>query len=233
MRGAARLADAAELASVRAVRAGASEAEVASEMQCAVLRGGGDLAGNPFVVGAGPDALLCRSRPPARVLGPDDQITLEYAGVLRRYHACRMRTLATGRGRPRSAEMRAACRRALAAAEAELRPGSPLGRVFEAHADALDSAGLRAARMNACGYALGAVYPPSWMDRPMVFRGSAQEPPVGSVFFLHMIAFDEGSETAMTLGETYLVGEKGAERLRSLDFDPLEPPGGGDLSARA
>jgi Xaa-Pro dipeptidase len=41
----------------------------------------------------------------------------------------------------------------------------------------------------------------------------------GMVFFLHMILMDSASGTAMTLGRTSIVGERGAEPLSKA---PLE-----------
>jgi Xaa-Pro dipeptidase len=40
----------------------------------------------------------------------------------------------------------------------------------------------------------------------------------GMVMFAHMILMDSETETAMCLGRTYLVGEKGAEPLNGHDL---------------
>ena len=40
----------------------------------------------------------------------------------------------------------------------------------------------------------------------------------GMVMFAHMILMDSETETAMCLGRTYLVGEKGAEALNGADL---------------
>lgn len=80
---------------------------------------------------------------------------------------------------------------------------------LDAHARTLDAAGLREARVNACGYSLGATYAPNWMDWPMLFHGNAVEVEPGTVFFLHLIAFDGVRGLAMTLGRTSVVGSGG------------------------
>lgn len=59
-------------------------------MQGAVFKGGGDYAGNKFVIGSGPAALLCRYQSGRRTLDATDQMTLEWAGAYRRYHAAMM-----------------------------------------------------------------------------------------------------------------------------------------------
>ncbi len=47
---------------------------------------------NEFIIGSGRDALLCRYKSGRRKLSKRDQLTLEFAGVYRHYHAAFMRT---------------------------------------------------------------------------------------------------------------------------------------------
>ena len=44
----------------------------------------------------------------------------------------------------------------------------------------------------------------------------------GMVMFAHMILMDSVTETAMCLGRTYLVGEKGAEALNGQDLGLIQ-----------
>jgi Xaa-Pro dipeptidase len=219
IRRAAALADAALAAAIEATWPGADEAAILAAMQGAVLAGGGDYPANPFIIGSGPGALLCRYFTGRRRLDPEDQLTLEFAGVYRQYHACLMRTLLVGRASARHRALHAACVEALAACEAALRPGATMGTVFDAHARVMDAHGLAAHRLNACGYALGATYAPSWMDWPMFYAGNPVEIGPGMVFFLHMIVMDSAAGAAMTLGRTALVTAAGAEPLSQA---PLE-----------
>ena len=87
------------------------------------------------------------------------------------------------------------------------------GDVFDAHTRVLDAAGLRAHRMNACGYSLGATFAPTWMDGPMFFAGNARPIEPGMVLFVHIIVADSDAGLAMTLGETVVVTDGGCERL--------------------
>ena len=173
---------------------------------------------NPFIIGSGADALLCRSKAGRRRLDADDQITLEFAGVYRHYHAAVMRTHVVGRPRPLHRGYHEAAREALLACEAELRPGRTAGDVFAAHARVLDGFGLSQHRLNACGYALGATFAPSWMDAPMFYHDNPFVIAVDQVFFCHMILMDSASETAMCLGRTSLVGPGGAVPLNVADL---------------
>lgn len=219
VREAAALSDVADRAALAAIRAGADEGDILAAQQGAIFAGGGDYPANEFIIGSSRDALLCRYKSGRRRLDTDDQITLEFAGAFRHYHAAIMRTVVVGTPGPLHRSYHEAARAALTACEAELRPGRTAGDVFAAHARVLDELGLSSHRLNACGYALGAKFTPSWMDSPMFY---AQNPFVigpDQVFFLHMILMDSVSETAMCLGRTSLVTDRGAEPLNAPDLD--------------
>ena len=213
VRRAAELADDALAEAERLAGPGAFEGDILAAMQGAVFRGGGDDPANEYIIGSGAGAQMCRYYSGRKRLDVDDQLTLEFAGAYRHYHACLMRTFLIGHADPRLPDMHAACAEALHAAEAALRPGEPLGAVFDAHARTLDARGHKAHRLNACGYSLGTTFAPNWMDWPMLYAGQAIEAQPGMVFFIHIILFDAERGFPMTLGRTSLVTENGAEPL--------------------
>ena len=219
VRKAAELGDAAFEAGLAEIAPGAFEGDVLAAMQGAVFRGGGDYAGNEFIVGSGDHALLCRYQTGRRHLDPTDQLTLEWAGVTKRYHAALMRTVAVGEASQRQRDMAKAAHDALLAVEETLRPGNTFGDGFDAHARVLDKAGLKPHRLNACGYSLGAVFAPNWMDWPMLYHGNPVEIAPGMVIFVHIIVVDSDAGLAMCPGRTSLIGAHGAEPLSRLPLD--------------
>ncbi|GHD53988.1 Xaa-Pro dipeptidase [Thalassobaculum fulvum] len=219
VRRAAELADDALEEAHRLTGPGADEGDILAAMQGAVFKGGGDYPGNEFIIGSGPDALLCRYFTGRRRLGSTDQLTLEFAGAYRHYHACLMRTIPVGPVPDHQRRMFDACAAALEACKGALRPGRPIGEVFDAHARVMDGHGFRHARLNACGYSLGAVFAPIWMDYPMFYHANPEPAAPGMVFFLHMILMDSEADLAMTLGETVIVTDGEPERLSRM---PLE-----------
>lgn len=219
VRRAAELADDALEQANALARPGAFEGDILAAMQGAVFRGGGDYPGNEFIIGSGGDALLCRYFTGRRHLDERDQLTLEFAGVYRRYHGALMRTILVGRPDPEHTAMHAACVDAMQACVAALRPGRPIGDVFDAHARVLDAAGYGAHRMHACGYSLGTTFAPSWMDWPMFYTGNTVEAAPNMVFFIHIILMDSEARRAMTLGQTVLVTETGCAPLSRLPLD--------------
>ena len=95
----------------------------------------------------------------------------------------------------------------------------PSGDVFDAHAKVFDDSGFREHRLNACGYSLGALYPPTWMDYPMLFTGNPVVIQPNMVIFMHMILLDSTRGITMSPGETVLVTETGCERLSRMPLD--------------
>ncbi|MBN9673624.1 M24 family metallopeptidase [Roseibium aggregatum] len=219
VRKAAELGDKAYHAAMDEIQPGADEGCILAAMQGAIFEGGGDYPGNEFIIGSGADALLCRYKSGRRILGSQDQITLEWAGSYRRYHAALMRTVVVGEPTDRHREMYDAAREALAAVETRLVSGNTFGDVFDAHAAAVDARGMMPHRLNACGYSLGARFTPSWMDTPMAYKANPAEVKPDMVIFMHMILMDSISGTAMTLGQTYLTTENAPESLSTLPLD--------------
>ncbi len=219
VRCAAALADEALEAARRLARPGAFEGDILAAMQGAVFKGGGDYPGNEYIIGSGPGALLCRYYTGRRHLDAEDQLTLEWAGVDRHYHAAMMRTIRIGTPPPRQVDMHKVARDTLLAVEDALEPGRPLGEAFDAHARTLDAAGYQAHRLNACGYSLGTTFAPNWMDWPMLYHGNPVAVAPGMVFFVHIVIFDSERGLAMSLGRTSLIAEAGAEPLSAA---PLE-----------
>ena len=212
-RRAAQLSDDALDQAIALARPGAYEGDILAAMQGAVFRGGGDYAGNEFIIGSGPGALLCRYYSGRRHLDARDQLTLEWSGAYARYHAAMMRTILVGAASDHHRRMHAAAFEALEACEQAIRPGKPMGDVYEAHARVFDAHGLSHARLRACGYGMGAVYNPIWVDFPMFYKNNPLIMQQGQVFFLHMILMDSEAGEAMTLGHSVLVREDGVERL--------------------
>ncbi len=221
VREAAALADIALEEAHRLAAPGAFEGDILAAMQGAVFTGGGDYPGNDFIIGSGKDALLCRYFSGRRHLDAQDQLTLEWAGSYRHYHAAMMRTLPIGGVPSRQRDMHRVARDALLAVEDALKPGGTFGEAFDAHTRVMDAAGHGAHRLNACGYSLGATFSPNWMDWPMLYHGNPVEVVPGMVIFCHMIMFDSDRDLAMTLGRTSLIGDNGAEPLSAASLELL------------
>ena len=217
---AAELADKALDVVWKITKAGVNEAKILAEMQKVVFEGGGDYPANDYIIGSGHNALLCRYQSEKRILDKQDQLSIEWAGTYKHYHSALFRTIPIGKAHPNQYKMYDACIDALYNCEKKLIPKNKVGDVFDIHAQIFDKYGYKNSRMNACGYSLGCTFAPNWMDcPPMIFTGNPLIIKPGMVFFMHMILMDSENQLAMNLGETYLVTEKGNERMGKQKLD--------------
>ena len=219
VREAARLADLGLDRAVGVAAPGVFEGEVLAALQGAIFEGGGDFPANEVIIGSGPRALLFRYAAGMRRMDPVDQLSLEWAGSYRHYHAAMMRTLAVGEASSYQRHLHSVVREALEEMTGALTPGRPVGEVDDAHRRVLDSAGLEKHRYAACGYSLGTTFSPNWMDRPMLFSGNTVPAEPGMVFFLHCVVADSERGVAMSLGRTCLVTDAGREVLSRRPLD--------------
>ena len=216
IRKAAALGDDALAAAQRLAKAGTPEQEVLTGMQSAVFQGGGDYPASRFIIGSGENALMVRNFSGYRTLGDNDQLQLEFGGTYRHYHSCLMRTILTGEPSEYQLAMHAACCDALRACKDAARPGSTFGDIFASHAESLDRSGFGEHRLNACGYSLGALYPPTWMDWPMIYKDNPVVLQPNMVIFMHMILLDWERKLAMAVGDTVLVTAGECETLTKM-----------------
>jgi len=211
IRRAGQLADAALAVANRLTVPGAAPGTIYGEMMRTILSGDGDPSASRWPLGSGREALLVRYHTGHGSIGRRDQVTFEFAAAYRHYHACLMNVVVTGRVDPRHRDMFRACREALTACKAALRPGRTVGDIFATHARVLTRAGYKDHMLNACGYTLGATYPPTWMDEPMIYANHPQVLAPGMVFFIHMILLNSRAGLSMSLGETSIITARGAE----------------------
>ena len=216
---AAELADRALDEVWKCAKAGVSESKILAEMNRVIFEGGGDYPANEFIIGSGKNALLCRYQSEKQILSNPDQLTIEWAGTFKHYHSAMFRTIPIGKAKKEHFKMHEATIEALKNCEKKLVPGNKVGEVFDAHAQTFDELGFNKARMNACGYSLGATFSPNWMDWPMLYTKNPYTIKQGNIFFMHMILMDSENQLAMNIGETYLVTKKGNERLGKHKLD--------------
>ena len=216
VRRAAALADEALVEAHSLATPGRPEQEILAAMESAIFRGGGDYPASRFIIGSGAQALNVRNFTGYADLGNNDQLQLEFGGTFRHYHSCLMRTILIGKPDPRHLSMHSAAVEALEACKEACRPGATFGGIFDAHAKVLDGAGFGEHKLNACGYSLGALYPPTWMDWPMIYAGNPVVVEPNMVIFMHMILLDWDRHLAMAFGDTVVVTPTGSETLTKM-----------------
>jgi Xaa-Pro dipeptidase len=212
VRRAGALADAALALGNRMAVPGADIGRIYGEVNTAIMAGGGDPSSDRWPMTCGANADLVRYHTKHGVVGPNDQVTFELAAPFRHYHAVVMNVALTGTADHRQRDNFRCCVEALEGTQSFLKPGRTCGEVYDAHARAFRRAGFKGRILNACGYSVGATFPPSWMEWPMCWRGNTEVLRAGMTLFTHMIAVDERGGRAVSIGETAIITERGFER---------------------
>jgi len=213
IRKAATLSDLVFDAALPKIATNVGEAEILAAMMAANLSNDGDFPANEYVIGSGDDALLCRYKSGRRTLGEQDQLTLEWSGVYRHYHAPMMRTVLIGEPSPRHLALYAAAREAIETLQQALRPGAVFADLFALYTQIMERHDLTRHRLHGCGYSIGARFAPTWMEDQHFEAESAYLVAPNMSFFAHAMLFDSETSAAMTLGASYLVLEDETQAL--------------------
>jgi len=192
---------------------GAFEGDIRAAMHRVVWSNDGDTPAHVWPMGSGPSALLVRYKSGGRCIEERDQVFHEFAASYRHYHAALTFALVTGEASPADRAMFLVCREALQACKEALRPGKTVHDVFEGHRRAFIAGGFGESYLNVCGYTMGAVFPPTWMEDPLIREGELQILNPGMVFFMHMLMVDRESGHMMALGEQAVVTEGACEPI--------------------
>jgi Xaa-Pro dipeptidase len=215
LRQAARVSDAAAAAAIKAIRAGASEREVAAEAHRGMILAGGTFPGQgPFI------------RSTARLgeehttwagtrFKPGDSVFMELSGCVGRYHAPLGRLVHVGRAPEDACAMAMVTAAAFDAVVAALWPGAPFRDVYAAWQGVVDRAGLSDYRRHHCGYVVGAGFPPSWTAgaKPVGLRHDS-DLVVATGMSFHVLSWLMGTGRGdFFISNAVLIGENGAEVL--------------------
>ena len=207
---------------IEATRPGVDEGAVMAEVYRVMWEAGADIPANRLPMGHGEKAMNVRYGTGRGAIGRNDQVTFEMGNGWRHYHVADMFTVLTGPSiDPRHLRMHAACGEALQAVQDALRPGRMLGEVYDTHLAALARHGYDHAALKACGYTMGATFPPTWMEMPMIYRGNPTVLAENMVFFTHMILSDFDTGLTMSLGETSIVTAGSPEIVTHVPREPI------------
>lgn len=207
---------------IESTEAGAFEGDVMSRVyQIPYLRDGDPPANRP-IMGSGASAMNMRYTTGRKDVLPNDQMTFEIGAGYRHYHAASMFVVLTGPEiDDRHLRMHEACVEALAAVQEAIVPGATLGELFELHRASFASKGYERAILNACGYTMGAVWPPLWIEPTFLAAGNPLVLQPDMTFFTHMILVDLGSGLTMSLGEQAIVTEGAPEIITHVPREPI------------
>lgn len=214
VRRAAEANDAGMRAGLEAVRAGASENDVAAAVMHASIAAGSEYVGmEPFVT-SGPRSGIPHSTWRRRRIERGDIVIIESAGCWSRYHAALFRTVAVGDVPAKARDMYRVCQEGLEAALEQLRPGRTCADVHAATQAVIDRAGYTAGYRKRTGYSIGISFAPDWGEGNILslYRGVDVPLEPGMVFHVP-ITLREYAKWTVAVSETVVVTPSGAETL--------------------
>ena len=207
---------------IEATYPGAFEGDIYATFYDTLFRLDADLPAHIPPLGSGDSALNLRYTSKRKNVSENDQVTLELGLAYRHYHVACMGVVLTGPEiNKRHLKMHKTSVTALDEVQAALRPGTTVGELFDIYKEILEEHGEHDAVLTVAGYTMGAMWPPTWMEEPMIFEGNPLVLEENMTFFTHMILNDRETGLSMAVGETAIVTKDAPEIITHTPREPI------------
>ncbi|WP_416139612.1 M24 family metallopeptidase [Halomonas sp. HK25] len=197
---------------------GVTDNEVAAEGARAMLAAGSEFMSLQPIVTSGRRISIIHVNHKRRVIGRDEPVFLEFGSAFQRYTAPMMRTAVAGRASREMQAVRDLCRDLYEALRTEMRPGNSFDDAARAAEAVLAPQADRLFFSGVFGYAVGAQFPPSWVEGSgYIARGQEREFSADMVFHLPLCLRLPG-QWGIGLSDTVRVTPNGGEALTDNDW---------------
>lgn len=203
--------------SIRLVRPGVSELDIAAEIGFRMRRMGATGESFEAIVAAGPRSALPHARPTNRRIGKNELVVLDLGAILRRYCSDLTRTVYVGRAPSRVRRWYEAVLEAQQAAYRALRPGVPAGAIDAAARNVLQRKGFANYFVHSTGHGIGLEI----HEDPRLARGQKTPLETGNVVTLEPGIYVEGIG-GIRIEDDAVVTANGAEILTTPPRELLE-----------
>lgn len=185
---------------------GAFEGDIYATFYDTLFRLDADLPAHVPPFGGGDATLNLRYTSGRHTIGNNDQVTLELGLAYRRYHVACMCVVLTGPDiDERHVRMHEVSLMALSAVQKKMRPGNTIGSMYDAYRSTLVDNDQADSVLTVCGYTMGAAFPPTWMEQPMIFENNPTVLEPNMTFFTHMILNNRAAGLSMAVGEQAII----------------------------
>ncbi|MGY0554244.1 M24 family metallopeptidase [Vreelandella sp. 2A-K22] len=207
---------------IQSICPGMTDNDIAAVGVKALLENGSEFMSLQPIVTSGHRIGVIHVNHKRRVIQPNEPVFLEFGAAYQRYTAPMMRTAVTGAPNPALSATRDLCRSLFEALCDAMRPGN----TFDAAAQAADA--LLAPQRDqyffsgVFGYAVGAQFPPSWVEGTgFIAKGQARTFETNMVFHLPLCLRVTG-QWGVGISDTVVVTENGAKPLTNNDWQLFE-----------
>lgn len=212
MHRAAEVTTAAMTAALESIAEGVGQHEVAAAIAAAQIRGHdaawGDYPAIVPLMPTGESADTPHLTWTDRVFATDESVSIELAGVHRRYHVPLARTAVVGRPKQELVRLEGVVAEALAAVLEVARPGVPTAELARTWNRSLALHGLE--KPSRLGYSIGIGYPPDWGERTISIRTEDDQILEAGMAF-HLICGMWMNGYGYELSESILITDSGAD----------------------
>ncbi|PRY71781.1 M24 family metallopeptidase [Halomonas ventosae] len=225
LRESARITSAGLRAAIAAIAPGVTDNDVAAEGSRALLAAGSEFMSLQPIVTTGRRISVIHVNHKRHLIAADEPVFLEFGSAFHRYTAPMMRTAVAGRASTEMQALRDVCREMFEALTAAMRPGNRFDDAARAAEAVLAPHAERVFFSGVFGYAVGAQFPPSWVEGTgYIARGQHREFAADMVFHLPLCLRLPG-QWGIGLSDTVRVTPEGGQPLTDNDWQLAERRG--------
>lgn len=222
LRKSARMTEAGLRAAEAVIAPGVTDNAVAAEGSRAMLAAGSEFMSLQPIVTAGRRIGTIHVNHKRHVIERDDPVFLEFGAAFQRYTAPMMRTAVAGRASADMQALRDVCRGMFEALSEAMRPGASFDDAARAAEAVMAPHAERVFFSGVFGYAVGAQFPPSWVEETgYIARGQDVEFKADMVFHLPLCLRLPG-QWGVGLSDTVRVTPEGGAPLTRNDWQLYE-----------
>ena len=198
---------------LKSINAGKTERQVSADIHHTLLLSGSDIPSSPMNFLTGPRSAFAHAEPSDRVISNGDFMHIQFGAHWKRYCCTIGRQISLGKPTQRMLDIYQVARDAVDACIEVIKPDVPATVPHEAAKKIISKAGMDRYRLHMTGYAVGAAFPPSWVE-PLVLESNCpyilQE---GMVIAVEPPLFGFEDDLGVRVIENVLINKNGAQSL--------------------